>query len=169
MAKQKRRKPKPQQRSAEPTVAQQREEWRKGKAEDEALEELGLMLDLEGREPPKYDVIAGADARDQIDRLELLLAYYRWTVLTGTTPLPEDWEASEDWPHPDAAEALFGSWDGLVDSSRIEDGLLIELVERLVLGLGLAPLLALLRDGRLGRPLLGLGLAALLPRHREGG
>jgi hypothetical protein len=130
MAKQKRRKPKPQQRSAEPTVAQQREEWRKAKAEDEALEELGLMLDLEGREPPKYDVIAGADARDQIDRLELLLAYYRWTVLTGTTPLPEDWEASEDWPHPDAADALFGSWDGLVDSSRIEDGLLIELVDK---------------------------------------
>ena len=131
MAKQKRRKPpKPQQRSAEPTVAQQREEWRKAKAEDEALEELGLMLDIEGREPPKYDVIAGADARDQIDRLELLLAYYRWTVLTGTTPLPEDWEASEDWPHPDAADALFGSWDGLVDSTRIEDGLLIELVDK---------------------------------------
>ena len=80
MAKQKRRKPKPQQRSAEPTVAQQREEWRRAKAEDEALEELGLMLDLEGREPPKYDVVAGVDARDQIDRLELLLAYYRWTV-----------------------------------------------------------------------------------------
>jgi hypothetical protein len=130
MAKQKRRKPKPQQRSAEPTVAQQREEWRKAKAEDEALEEMGLMLDLEGREPPKYDVVAGADARDQIDRLELLLAYYRWTVLTGTTPLPEDWEASEDWPHPDVADALFGSWDGLVDSSRIEDGLLIELVDK---------------------------------------
>jgi hypothetical protein len=131
MAKQKRRKPpKPQQRSAEPTVAQQREEWRKAKAEDDALEELGLMLDLEGREPPKYDVVAGADARDQIDRLELLLAYYRWTVLTGTTPLPEDWEGSEDWPHPDAADALFGSWDGLVDSTRIEDGLLIELVDK---------------------------------------
>ena len=122
MAKQKRRKPKPQQRSAEPTVAQQREEWRKAKAEDEALEELGLMLDLEGREPPKYDVIAGADARDQIDRLELLLAYYRWTVLTGTTPLPEDWEASEDWPHPDAADALFGSWDGLVTPAASRTG-----------------------------------------------
>jgi uncharacterized coiled-coil protein SlyX len=130
MAKQKRRKPKPQQRSAEPTVAQQREEWRRAKAEDEALEELGLMLDLEGREPPKYDIVAGADARDQIDRLELLLAYYRWTVLTGTTPLPEDWSESEDWPHPDVADALFGSWDALVDSSRIEDGLLIELVDK---------------------------------------
>src|SRR3954454_1765846 len=131
MPKQNRRKPpKPQQRSAEPTVAQQREEWRRAKAEDDALEELGLMLDLEGREPPKDDVIAGADARDQIDRLELLLAYYRWTVLTGTTPLPEDWEGSEDWPHPDAADALFGSWDGLVDSSRIEDGLLIDLVDK---------------------------------------
>src|SRR3954447_4827507 len=130
MARQKRRNPKPQQRSAEPTVAQQREEWRKAKAEDEALDELGLMLDLEGREPPKYDVIAGADARDQIDRLELLLAYYRWTVVTGTTPLPEDWEASDDWPHPDAADALFGSWDGLIDSSRIEDGLLIELIDK---------------------------------------
>jgi hypothetical protein len=130
MAKQKRRKPKPQQRSAEPTVAQQREEWRRAKAEDEALEELGLMLDLGGREPPKYDIVAGADARDQIDRLELLLAYYRWTVLTGTTPLPEDWSESEDWPHPDVADALFGSWDALVDSSRIEDGLLIELVDK---------------------------------------
>src|SRR3954454_23300903 len=131
MPKQNRRKPpKPQQRSAEPTVAQQREEWRRAKAEDDALEELGLMLDLEGREPPKYDVVAGVDARDQIDRLELLLAYYRWTVLTGTTPLPEDWEASEDWPHPDVADALFYSWDGLVDSSRIEDGLLIELVDK---------------------------------------
>src|SRR3954451_2450414 len=131
MAKQKRRKPpKPHQRSSEPTVAQQREEWRRGQAQDEALEELGLMIDLEGREPPKYDVIAGADARDQIDRLELLLAYYRWTVLTGTTPLPEDWQASEEWPHPDAADALFGSWDGLVDSTRIEDGLLIELIDK---------------------------------------
>src|SRR3954453_1983983 len=130
MAKQKRRKPKPQQRSSEPTVAQQREEWRRFKAEDEALEELGLMIDLEGREPPKYDVVAGVDARDQIDRLEVLLPYYRWTVLTGTTQLPEDWQDSEDWPHPDAADALFGSWDGLVDSSRIEDGLLIDLVDK---------------------------------------
>src|SRR3954453_2255467 len=113
MAKQKRRKPpKPQQRSAEPTVAQQREEWRKAKAEDDALEELGLMLDLEGREPPKYDVVAGADARDQIDRLELLLAYYRWTVLTGTTPLPEDWQASEEGPPPAPGPPLFGSWAG---------------------------------------------------------
>jgi hypothetical protein len=43
-----------------------------------------------------------------------------------------------------------------------------ELLERLVLGLGLAPLLALLRDGRLGRPLLRLGLAALLLRHGPG-
>src|SRR3954465_2793295 len=147
MAKQKRRKPpKPQQRSAEPTVAQQREEWRKAKAEDDALEELGLMLDLEGREPPKYDVVAGADARDQIDRLELLLAYYRWTVLTGTTPLPEDWEGSEDWPHPDAAGGPFGSGDGPPPPGRgrgafrfvgrtrrlhaVEDGLLIELVDK---------------------------------------
>src|SRR3954469_11922481 len=131
MAKQKRRKPpKPQQRSAEPTVAQQREEWRRGKAEEDGLEELGVMFELQGREPPKYDVVAGADARDELDRLELLLAYYRWTVLTGATPLPEDWEGSEDWPHPEAAEALFGSWDGLVDSSRIEDGLLVELVDK---------------------------------------
>jgi hypothetical protein len=131
MAKQKRRKPpKPQQRSAEPTIAQERAEWRKAKAEDEALEELGLMLDLDEREPPKYDIVAGVDARDQIDRLELLLAYYRWTVLTGATPLPEDWQESEDWPHPDAADALFGSWDKLVDSSRIEDGLLVELVDK---------------------------------------
>src|SRR3954462_2869465 len=131
MAKQKRRKPpKPQQRSAEPTVAQQREEWRKAKAEDEALEELGLMLDLEGREPPKYDVIAGADARDQVDRLELVPPCDGWTVLTGTTPLPADGDGREDGPHPDAAAALSSSGDGLVDSSRIEEGRLIELVDK---------------------------------------
>ncbi len=130
MAKQKRRKPpRQQQRATEPTVAQQREEWRKARSEDQALEELGLMLEAD-RPPPAYDVVAGVDARDQIDRLELLLAFYRWTVLTGATPLPEDWEASEDWPHPEAAEQLFGSWDGLIDSTHIEDGLLVELVER---------------------------------------
>src|SRR5258708_12938362 len=101
MAKQKRRKPpKPQQRSAEPTVAQQREEWRKAKAEDEALEELGLMLDLDGREPPKYDVVAGADARDQIDRLELLLPYYRWTLPPPTPPLPPASHAPPHRPPP---------------------------------------------------------------------
>ena len=57
MAKQKRRKPKPQQRSAEPTVAQQREEWRKAKAEDEALATVDPVT-LYGRGDCKDDADA---------------------------------------------------------------------------------------------------------------
>ena len=89
------------------------------------------MLDLEGREPPKYDVVAGArrarpdrPARaaarllplDRADRARRRCRRTGRRARTGRTPTP---------PTRCSARGT-----ALVDSSRIEDGLLIELVDK---------------------------------------
>ncbi len=112
----------------EPTVRQARDEWKAAKAQEQALDDLGIVLD---EQPvPDYDLNWGGDVRDAIDRLEILYALYRWTVLRGIVPEPHEWEATEDWPLPSHAEALFGSWDEMVDASGIDGSVLGQLVDR---------------------------------------
>src|SRR5215831_15185277 len=113
---------------AEPTVRQARDEWKAAKAQEQALDDLGIVVDEQPA--PKYDLEWGGDVRDAIDRLEILYALYRWTVLRGVVPEPADWEETDDWPLPSHAEALFGSWDELLDASGIDDSVLGQLVER---------------------------------------
>jgi hypothetical protein len=112
----------------EPTVRQARDEWKAAKAQELALDDLGIVVD---EQPvPAYDLNWGGDVRDAIDRLEILYALYRWTVLRGIVPEPADWEATEDWPLPSHAEALFGSWDEMVDASGVDGSVLGQLVDR---------------------------------------
>jgi hypothetical protein len=112
----------------EPTVRQARDEWKAAKAQEQALEELGIVVD---EQPvPAYDLNWGGDVRDAIDRLEILYALYRWTVLRGIVPEPHEWEATEDWPLPSHAEALFGSWDEMVEASGVDASVLGQLVDR---------------------------------------
>ena len=109
-------------------MRQARDEWKAAKAQEQALEDLGIVVD---EQPvPAYDLNWGGDVRDAIDRLEILYALYRWTVLRGIVPEPHDWEATEDWPLPSHAEALFGSWDEMVDASGIDGSVLGQLVDR---------------------------------------
>ena len=109
-------------------MRQARDEWKAAKAQEQALDDLGIVVDEQPA--PKYDLEWGGDVRDAIDRLEILYALYRWTVLRGVVPEPADWEETDDWPLPSHAEALFGSWDELLDASGIDDSVLGQLVER---------------------------------------
>jgi hypothetical protein len=128
MAKAKGRRGRAPRPKAEPTVRQARDEWKAAKAQEQMLDDLGIVVD---EQPvPKYDLEWGGDVRDAIDRLEILYALYRWTVLRGVVPEPADWEATDDWPLPSHAEALFGSWDELIDASGIDSSVLGHLVER---------------------------------------
>ncbi len=128
MAKAKGKRGRPPRPRDEPTVRQARDEWKAAKAQEQALDDLGIVVD---EQPvPTYDLDWGGDVRDAIDRLEILYALYRWTVLRGIVPEPADWGSTDDWPLPSHAEALFGSWDELIEASGIEGSVLGQLVDR---------------------------------------
>jgi hypothetical protein len=58
---------------------------------------------------------------DYVEEADHLLALFRWTLLTGDIPRPEDWLAREDWPHPDQVGNVFGSWNRFVEYSGLRD------------------------------------------------
>jgi len=128
VSKKKPQRPARPQKSAEPTTAQLRKEYYARRAAEQALEELGLRLDE--RPAPKGDAQWWADTRDALDRLEILHAVWRFTGLTGYTPEPEDFDPDSGWPTASEVEAVFGSWDKLLDASGIDDAIFGEVVER---------------------------------------
>jgi hypothetical protein len=116
------------QRSAEPTTAQLRQEYYRRRAEEQALEAMGIKLDE--REPPKGDAHWWADTRDALDRLEVIHAVWRWTGVTGGVPEPEDWNPDQGWPTASEVEAVFGSWDKMLEVSGIDEAVIGEVLER---------------------------------------
>jgi hypothetical protein len=115
-------------KSAEPTTAQLRKEYYARRAAEQALEDLGLRL--EEREPPKGDAHWWASTRDALDRLEILHAVWRFTGLAGYAPEPEDFDPDRGWPTADEVEAVFGSWDKMLDESGIDDAIFGVVVEK---------------------------------------
>jgi hypothetical protein len=128
VAKAKKKPPQRQQRSNEPTTAQLRQEYYARRAAEQALDELGLRM--EERPAPKGDASWWGDARDALDRLEILHAVWRFTGMTGYAPEPEDWTPEEGWPTPSEVEAVFGSWDKMLDASGIDDSVFGTVVEK---------------------------------------
>jgi hypothetical protein len=128
VAKKKPARPARPQKSAEPTTAQLRKEYYARRAAEQALEELGLRL--EEREPPKGDAHWWASTRDALDRLEILHAVWRFTGLAGFAPEPEDFDPDRGWPSADEVEAVFGSWDKMLDESGIDDAIFGVVVEK---------------------------------------
>ncbi len=128
MAKKKPARPARPAKSAEPTTAQLRKEYYARRAAEQALEELGLRL--EEREPPKGDAHWWASARDALDRLEILHAVWRFTGLAGYAPEPEDFDPDRGWPTAEEVEAVFGSWDKMLDESGIDDAIFGVVVEK---------------------------------------
>ena len=57
--------------------------------------------------------------------MALLYHLYRWTLLTGELPEPEDWQRRDDWPHPNWVDDVFGSWDAMLDASGVDDARLL--------------------------------------------
>lgn len=113
---------------SEPTTAQLRQEYYRRRAEEQALERLGLKLDE--RPTPKGAAGWWADARDALDRLEIIHAVWRWVGVTGTIPEPEDWDQDGDWPTVAEVEHAFGSWEAMLDSCGLEDSVIGEILER---------------------------------------
>jgi hypothetical protein len=128
MAKKKPARPTRPQKSAEPTTAQLRKEYYARRAAEQALEELGLRLDE--REPPKGDAHWWAATRDALDRLEIIHATWRFTGLAGFAPEPEDFDPDKGWPTAEEVEAVFGSWDKMLDESGIDDAIFGVVVEK---------------------------------------
>lgn len=125
MAKKKPARPTRPKKSAEPTTAQLRQEYYARRAAEQALEELGLRL--EDREPAKGDAHWWGGARDALDRLEIIHAAWRFAGLNGFAPEPEDFDPDRGWPTAEEVEAVFGSWDKMLDESGL-DGAIFNLV-----------------------------------------
>ena len=128
VAKKKSSRPARPQKSSEPTTAQLRQEYYARRAAEQALEELGMRLD--DREPPKGDAHWWAETRDALDRLEILHAVWRFAGLTGFAPEPEDFDPDRGWPTADEVEAVFGSWDKMLDTAGIDDAIFGTLVDK---------------------------------------
>ena len=92
--------------------------------------------------PPEPDGAEAAEAEEELpfpagdvrdlrdlyaitDRMALLYHLYRWTLLTGELPEPEDWQRREDWPHPNWVDDVFGTWDAMLDASGVDDARLL--------------------------------------------
>jgi hypothetical protein len=125
VAKKKQARPTRPKKSAEPTTAQLRQEYYARRAAEQALEELGLRL--EDREPAKGDAHWWGGARDALDRLEIIHAAWRFAGLNGFAPEPEDFDPDKGWPTAEEVEAVFGSWDKMLDESGL-DGAIFNLV-----------------------------------------
>ncbi|MCW3001658.1 MAG: hypothetical protein JWQ20_956 [Conexibacter sp.] len=128
MAKKKPARPARQQKTAEPTTAQLRQEYYARRAAEQALEELGLRLDE--RPPPKGDAHWWSEAQSALDRLEIMHAVWRFTGLAGYAPEPEDFDPDQGWPTAGEVEAVFGSWDKMLDESGIDEAIFGVVVEK---------------------------------------
>ena len=60
-------------------------------------------------------------AMDYLEEADMLLALFRWIVLCGEVPRPEDWLPRDDWPHPDQVGHVFGSWNRFIEYSGVRD------------------------------------------------
>src|SRR3954469_20545445 len=60
-------------------------------------------------------------AMDYVEEADMLLALFRWMVLTGDLPRPEDWLPRDDWPHPDAVGNVFGNWNKFLEYAGVKD------------------------------------------------
>jgi hypothetical protein len=60
-------------------------------------------------------------AMDYVEEADHLLSLFRWTLLTGEIPRPEDWLPRDDWPHPDQVGHVFGSWNRFIEYSGLRD------------------------------------------------
>jgi hypothetical protein len=74
---------------------------------------------------PAGDVNDLRDLYAITDRMALLYHLYRWTLLTGELPEPEDWQRRDDWPHPNWVDDVFGSWDAMLEASGVDDARLL--------------------------------------------
>jgi hypothetical protein len=128
VAKKKPARPARPQKSAEPTTAQMRQEYYARRAAEQALEELGLRLDE--RPAPKGDAHWWSEAQAALDRLEIMHAVWRFTGLTGYAPEPEDFDPDQGWPTAGEVEAVYGSWDKMLDESGIDDAIFGVVVEK---------------------------------------
>lgn len=82
------------------------------------------------KEPPAGDARLWADARDAVDRLELIHAVWRWAGLTGRVPRPDDWRTDRGWPTAQEAEEVFGSWAAMIEESAVATAPVLQLAAR---------------------------------------
>lgn len=128
VAKKKPARPTRPQKSAEPTTAQLRKEYYARRAAEQALDELGLRM--EDRPPPKGDAHWWASSRDALDRLEIIHACWRFTGMTGYAPEPADFVVDDGWPSAEEVEAVFGSWEKMLDESGIDECIFGTVIEK---------------------------------------
>jgi hypothetical protein len=79
---------------------------------------------------PAGDARFWSEARDNLDRLEVIHAAWRFAGLRAAVPEPEDWDPDHGWPTADEAEEVFGSWDEMLDASGLDDAVIGEILEK---------------------------------------
>src|SRR3954469_17853553 len=103
---------------------------RRGEPEEAPASSAEAVAEPDGDKPaqaappgasPKKGDLRLREAMDFIEEADMLLALYRWTVLNGEPPRPDDWLPREDWPHPDQVAHVFGSWNRFLEYSGLRD------------------------------------------------
>jgi hypothetical protein len=123
MGKRSRRKGREPEKDAPAAVDEQPEAPNGGDPQPQAPSEDGVQA--EALPFPAGDVNELRDLYAITDRMALLYHLYRWTLLTGELPEPEDWKRREDWPHPNWVDDVFGNWDAMLDASGVDDARLL--------------------------------------------
>lgn len=54
-----------------------------------------------------------------VEEADYVSSLYRWIVLTGEVPRPQDWMRREQWPHPDYVIDVFGSWEKFLGHAEV--------------------------------------------------
>src|SRR6476659_375530 len=54
-----------------------------------------------------------------VEETDYIYALYRWVILTGEVPKPNDWLRRDEWPHPDYVIDVFGSWEKFLQHAEI--------------------------------------------------
>ncbi len=54
-----------------------------------------------------------------VEEVDYVHQLYRWLVLTGGLPKPQEWLKKEPWPHPDHVIDVFGSWEKFLAQAHV--------------------------------------------------
>src|SRR6478672_12215046 len=89
---------------------------RRGEAPEESQQETEEQQD--GPAPLRPDGRLREDSL-LVEETDYIYALYRWVILTGEVPKPNDWLRREEWPHPDYVIDVFGSWEKFLQHAEV--------------------------------------------------
>ena len=92
---------------------------RKGIEPDEAPPAPEVEADVADGPPPLEPDSRLREVSLLVEEVDYVHQLYRWLVLTGELPKPQEWLKKEPWPHPDHVIDVFGSWEKFLAHAHV--------------------------------------------------